>query len=119
MSRFLTDLVLKDNGDGRTFTVVSALVYQSDILRSALVVPAGTVTDLASIPLLPNHRTWSRAAVVHDWLYTVGQVPRLIADDVLREAMIALQVPAWRRGVVYLAVRVGGQAAWQAHRTVT
>ena len=55
MSRFVTDLVLRDNGDGRTFTLDQPLVYESDLLEGAVVVPAGTITDLASLPLLSHH----------------------------------------------------------------
>lgn len=116
MSRFETDLILRDLGDGRHFEVMSPLVYVSDLLGGSVVVDTGTITDLASIPFLPRHRTWSRAAVVHDGLYQSNGVTRKQADDVLREAMIVLDVPAWRRGVVYIGVRVGGWKAWDKHR---
>src|SRR3990167_6050374 len=112
MSKFISDLILRDNGDGRTFTLDAELVYESDLLDGAVVVPAGTITDLASIPLLSHHRTWTRAAVIHDGMYLDNGVTRKQADDVLREAMGILRVPCWRRWLVYASVRLFGGTIW-------
>lgn len=119
MSRFRGELLLLDNGDGCTFTVMAALAYDSDLAKTTITVPAGIVTDLASIPLLANHRTWSKAAVVHDFLYQVAVTTRKQADDILYEAMGVLKVPGWRKAVVYSTLRLFGQKAWDAHREAT
>jgi hypothetical protein len=51
---------------------------------------------------------WNKAAVVHDYLYSAGLVPRDMADAVLREASQATGVPAWRRWLMWAGVRLGG-----------
>lgn len=101
----------------------------------AIVVPAGFVTDFASIPralwsIFPPLGPWARPAIVHDFLYATkgtcrwegvtrleGRLEPLTrgeADDVFREAMAALEppVPAWRRAVMWAAVRAGGWMGW-------
>ena len=45
-------------------------------------------------------------AVVHDWLYYLGLVPRDVADKVLLEAMGVIGLPWWRRWPIYAGVRV-------------
>lgn len=73
-------------------------------------VPAGFQTDLASIPRLfwrifPPMGPWNKAAVVHDFLYSVPECSSFLADAIFREAMAQLKVPLWRRVVMYYAVR--------------
>ncbi len=87
-------------------------------------VPAGYLSDGASVPrifwgLLPPWGTYGQAAVVHDLLcetatvYREG-VPEMISraktDSIFKEAMIALNVPRWKRNVMYIAVRVFSKA---------
>ena len=85
-------------------------------------VPAGFVTDFASIPwglwnMFPPLGPWARAAIVHDYLYETGglggKYTRKEADQVFREAMAVVGVPAWQRSVMYRAVRLGGGSGWQ------
>ena len=116
MSRFLGELDLRDLGDGARFIMLAALTYESDRLQAAIVVPIGTITDLASIPLISNHRRWSKAAVVHDHLYDLGELSRGECDAVLGEAMACLQVPRWRRWVVLSQLKLWGWKAWRNHR---
>lgn len=89
-----------------------------------IIVPAGFVTDFASIPMglrntFPPLGPWARAAILHDFLYDQGgQLPgksysRAEADGIFREAMQVLKVPAWRREVMYRAVRLGGKSGWK------
>lgn len=118
MSRFLTplDVQLVDDtkADGRGWWALKAdLVYLSDVARRRITVPKGYETDFASVPRVPiaywlTGDTAHMAAVVHDWLYTTGLVPRDMADEVLLEAMAVEGVPAWRRYAMYWAVRAFG-----------
>lgn len=91
----------------------------------AIVVPAGFVTDFASIPmglwnLFPPLGRWARPAIVHDYLYDRGgavgprSYSRAQADAIFREAMAVVGVPAWRRSVMYVAVRVWGAGGWRS-----
>jgi hypothetical protein len=86
-----------------------------------ITVPADFVTDFASIPralwsIYPPAGKWGRAAVIHDYLYAVGDRPRIECDQVFLEAMEVLGVPWVRRHLLYRAVRVGGGKPWKAHR---
>lgn len=119
MSAFLTDLELKvaSNVDDGQWLVAAPLVYQSDVAGQSFTVPVGFQTDLASVPRLPivfllTGDTSREAAVVHDWLYSTHVVPRNVADAVLREASAVTQVPAWRRWLMWVGVRVFGGSHW-------
>lgn len=113
---FLSDLIVKVNDDGRTYTLAKKLEYACKRLGKTIEVPEGFITDLASIPLLGNHRSWSRAAVIHDFLYYTNGISRLEADKVLAEAMKVLKVPFWRRALVISGLAIGGWLAWRKHR---
>lgn len=109
-----------------------------DRLRETITVPAGFVTDLASIPRLvwsfyPPDGPWVKAAVIHDFLYytqgdgiwgrTVGVPPgrtytRRQADAILAEAMADLGIGRWGRFVIWAAVRLGGGIGWARKHTV-
>jgi hypothetical protein len=76
-------------------------------------VPKGFVTDFASIPrglwnLFPCDGRHSPAAVIHDFLYSGTHTSRFLADAIFREVMTELQVPRWRRDLMYFAVRLFG-----------
>jgi hypothetical protein len=81
-------------------------------------IPAGTVTDLASVPRLlwaifPPHGRYAKAAIVHDYLYEQGIGCKAYADQVFLEAMEVLSVPKWRRILMYWAVRLFGRGNYQ------
>lgn len=119
MSRFLTPLDLRDN-EGQTdarWIVLAPLVYESDVAKRTITVPAGFPTDLASVPRLPIIYSLfgnkaRRASVVHDYLYTSGRASREIADAVFREASEATGIPAWCRWVMWAGVRIGGASRY-------
>lgn len=94
----------------------------------AIEVPAGFVTDFASVPrgfwnLEPPLGDAGKAAVIHDYLYATqglaGRYSRAQADGIFREALGALGVPAWKRTLLWAAVRVGGAGGWGAERGVS
>jgi Protein of unknown function (DUF1353) len=118
MSAFLTPLRMEKADDGSDrWVLTDTLQYQSDVAKQTIIVPKGFPTDLASVPRLPiifwlTGATSDKAAVVHDFLYSTRMVSRKMADDVLAEASAVMGVPAWRRGLMWLGVRVGGGAYW-------
>jgi hypothetical protein len=80
--------------------------------------PENFVTDFASIPrvfwsIAPRWGTYGWAAVIHDFLYWDQRMTRQEADDVFLTAMKQSNVPAWRRIVIYGAVRLFGWNAWK------
>ena len=81
-------------------------------------VPVDYVTDLASVPrvlwsVFPPHGRYAKAAIVHDYLYANALGTKQWADSVFLEAMTVLNVPRWRRTVMYLAVRLFGRGKYQ------
>jgi len=111
---------LSDNEDG-TWTLTDPLRFVLSMGRGKIEVevPAGFVTDFASVPRLlwfifPPFGSWSRPAVLHDFLYSVtGGCSRFLADALFREAMYQQCVPAWRRAIMYCSVRMFGRHAWR------
>ena len=108
------------------YTLTSPLRYVSRI-AGRIEVPAGFVTDFASIPALargyvaPGDPCIEYPSVVHDYLYDRrGKLPngraltRQECDAVLAEAMARCGARWAQRQIVYAAVRVGGASHWNA-----
>jgi hypothetical protein len=80
-------------------------------------VPAGFVTDLASIPpvffsLLRPDGEYTYPAIVHDFLYWTQSTSKDVADEIFRLGMAEFDVPATTTRAIYEAVRHGGERAW-------
>ena len=89
-------------------------------------VPAGVITDFASIPKLLH---WGRgpwglhgpASVIHDWLYqshsdeTIHKYTRDQCDDIFLQALEDLGVKEHERNQMYSAVHELGEEAWNKH----
>lgn len=106
--------------DAERWRLIAMLAFSSSKFDSMIIVPAGTVTDFASVPRLPL-AYWlfagvgQAAAVVHDWLYRSDTtVARQVADEIFLEAMEACGVSAWRRLPMYWAVRAFGSGRYRA-----
>lgn len=145
MSRFTDalDLELIEDAQGRPvltsdgrvqWRIKDPLIYDVGVEGSGetITVPIGATTDLASIPrlawaVLPPDGPWTKAAVVHDYLYrtkgtcVLGLVrtrtrplpyTRAEADKILDEAMAVVGVGPVRRSIIYAAVRFGGGVGW-------
>jgi hypothetical protein len=89
--------------------------------RLAVITPAGYVTDFASIPkqvqfLISPFGKHAEAAVVHDWLYTLGKKgdakSRRVADKAFVRALRLLEVNWLKRQIMYWAVRLGGAGGY-------
>ena len=88
-----------------------------------IVVHAGLITDFASTPrltwsLLPPIGKFSKAAVVHDYLYIRQIGDRAWADRVFLEAMHVSRVNIINRYLYYWGVRAFGWWAWRKWRKV-
>lgn len=132
MSSFTDPLDVRQQADGDWVTL-RAFTYWTDCddtseapvdlrCKTSYTVPEGTETDFASIPRLawtwighPAGR-YAQAAVLHDCLYRSGLVTRRKADELFREAMGVLGVPAWQRWAMWAAVRVGGSFAFDDNK---
>jgi hypothetical protein len=84
-------------------------------------VPAGFVTDLASVPrafwqLKRPEGRHAYAAVIHDYLYWTQTRPRKECDDILREALLESKADKATVWAFYEAVRKFGGSAWEKNQ---
>lgn len=89
------------------------------VLRE-VVVPAGFVTDLASIPaiffsLFRPDGAYAHAAVIHDFLYWQQTTTREVADEIFRVAMHDLGVSPIERYLLFRGVASMGQGSWDSN----
>jgi len=113
--------VLTPFADNQQWMLVKDFIYVMGSTRVAITVPKGFVTDFASIPqafwtlgFSPNGK-YSRAAIVHDFLYWSQGCTRLEADNILLIAMKESAVPPTTRDAIYQGVRLGGGSAWDTN----
>lgn len=89
--------------------------YPSD---TVICVPAGTVTDLLSVPrvlwaFLPPNGRWAKAAIIHDYLYANAIGSKSYADRMFLETLTVLGVSRFTRTLMYWAVRWFGRGEYQ------
>lgn len=85
-----------------------------------VLVPAGFVCDLASVPwwawkfTYPKaHPDTAAAAVVHDWLYRTKAVNRRTADLIFLAILLDNGAKPWKARIMYRAVRLWGWTRWK------
>lgn len=85
--------------------------------ENVIIVPAETfLSDLASVPKIfqsvfkPNGK-YTRAALIHDFLYSKKEVNRFAADKIFLEAMKIDEVPFFTRYLFYAAVTFFGSSS--------
>lgn len=122
---FKTPLDVRLMDSGKRFRLLHSFTYRWKGLN--LSVPRGFVTDFASIPrfariIIPKLGRYSKAAVIHDWLYRrpvietgfgLTYLSRKTSDQVFRDGMAELGVTPWKRFLMYWAVRMFGFLAWK------
>lgn len=97
-------------------------VHRFDNTVASVEVPDGFRCDLASVPagllwLCPPTGLHQRAALFHDAAYRQQKTDRAMADAIFRTIMRRDKVPAWRRELMYFAVRLFGGRAWKQNET--
>lgn len=96
--------------DDKHFKLLTDLVYESEKYGLKIRVPAGFVSDGASVPRVPLlffffGSKGKRAAVIHDWLYRNALVSREVADGIFKEALFDTNKGAYTAWGMYLGVR--------------
>lgn len=134
MSSFTTELhVVPVKDTEKYWRLVYGFTYRvgSEKSKNKIKVPRNFVTDFASVPkfmwsFIGPWGTHGKAAVVHDYLYQTKQCKknnlihkmfcgeRAYADSIFLEAMEVLNVPFWRRTLMFIGVRVFGWLAWKS-----
>lgn len=113
---FAGDVVVRElaGADGSRWRLEEPLSYVGR--EETFVVPAGFVTDFASVPqaltwLVPRYGRYTKAAILHDHLWDLcrqGRFAWVDADGLLRRSMRELDVPFLRRWLMWGAVRLAG-----------
>lgn len=116
-------LWIEPTDETREFFLCKELRVSSDIIGD-FVIPAGFVTDGASIPiglrwLFPFGGRKMVAAVVHDWLYGANICTKEDADLVFKELMEYKEVEPLRVLILYNGVHYLGGSAWTEESTKT
>lgn len=122
MNRFLDPLYTKDLEQSE-YRVELVQPFRYEYNGEIITVRAGFWTDFASVPrvvqnIFPPTGPYRFAAIIHDWLYYVGDRPKLACDAILRDGMLhtPTKVSAWQRQAIYAAVVVGGWPIWNRYR---
>lgn len=103
---------------GGDWQLIEPLIYVH-LQYGEIIVPAGFLTDLASIPRIahrivnPCTTGTRRPAIVHDYLYSgATALTRKQADHVLYDALRECGVNWLLANAMYYAVRLGGASHW-------
>ncbi|EPE0659238.1 DUF1353 domain-containing protein [Escherichia coli] len=122
MSKFTTPAVLELLDNYRWRLMEPFEFWLTDNPQDVIRVPAGYVTDLASVPrilwsLLPPAGRYAKAAIIHDWMYDNALRSKKEADLIFLDGMRILGVSRWRRGLMYMAVRLFGRGSYDRKNT--
>jgi hypothetical protein len=107
--------------NGHDAILMEDMAYQIGDTSERIIVPAGFVTDWASIPRplwtfgLAPFGQYTRAAIIHDYLYWSHKCTRDQANRLLVIAMKESEVGAFDVGIIYGGVSAGGGSAWQSN----
>jgi hypothetical protein len=112
MNRFPNPLQAELLPDRKTWRLLAPFSYL-DPDHGLIEVPAGFETDFASVPRWPLTfalfgQYGQAAAVLHDWLYSIGQLSRADADRVFLNALRSSGIARWRAYAMWAGVRIGG-----------
>ncbi len=106
--------------NGRTiYRLIADMNYYltNDKTTPDFIVPAGFVTDLATILrfmmwLLPQRGAYDKAAILHDYLLLQFDITKKEVDRIFLKQMKFDGVAKWKRNLMYAAVRLfGGRSA--------
>lgn len=112
MNRFPNPLQAELLPDRKTWRLLAPFSYL-DPDHGLIEVPAGFETDFASVPRWPLTfallgQYGHAAAVLHDRLYSTGQLSRADADRVFLNALRSSGIARWRAWLMWAGVRIGG-----------
>lgn len=125
MSSFTNEPEVMPIGSGRKWKVTKGFVYflNDNQTGEQITISPGFITDFASVPRIlwaafPPYGRYGKAAIVHDYLYRIKcigmrKVTKEEADVIFFNAMKVLKVPAWKRILMYTAVKYFGGYAWR------
>ena len=114
--------VIKAFSDSKAFMLMKDMTYTIGDVDQTIVVPEGFVTDFASVPKalwslgLSPHEKFSRAAIIHDYLYWSQVCTRAQADNIMLLAMERSGVSKKTQFTMFQGVNMGGVSAWEENK---
>jgi hypothetical protein len=116
MQKFTEELLVESTGEKWVLKRAFKFYYADNAGNplKEIIIPEGFETDFASTPKLlypwfPPIGIYNKAAMVHDFLYSESTpITRREADKFFLQAMGVLNVPKWKRKLMYFAVRLFG-----------
>ena len=117
-----SDVAVKQVGEN-DWELLKKLVYQGNYEK--FTVPVGMGTDFASVPrpfvwFIPRYGKYTRAAILHDYLWRVkavnGEIAWADADGLFRRTLRELDVAFLQRWIMWSAVRLASMAKRQASK---
>jgi hypothetical protein len=108
---------LQPFADGEHWRLIQPLVVRFGEGADSLVIPAGFVTDFATIPpmfqrLVSKLGPHIRPAIIHDYLYWIQACSRHEADVIFSKTMKDMGTSWFTRKAMYFAVANFGRKAW-------
>ena len=119
MEKFKDELLVESSGKKWILRRGFKFYYENHKTgyREDVIIPEKFITDFASTPrifypVFPPIGIYNKAAMVHDYLYSVDckiLVSRIDADLFFLQAMEVLGVKKWKRFLMFYAVRIFGR----------
>ncbi len=112
---------LQPFSDVEYWIVRGPLVYEIGNTNEKIIVPAGFVTDFASVPpelrpMFPRVGQYLFAAIVHDYLYWNQICSKEEADEIFYLAMKESGVGGFTRLAFFQAVDKVGMSSWEENK---
>ncbi len=115
---------LQPFSDAANWVLHTDLIYRVGDTKDSVVVPAGFVTDFASIPkqlqsIFPALGPYLVAGIVHDYLYweqSAAGCTRAEADGIFRLVMIENNASLFEYQAMYTVVDLAGGGSWDGNR---
>jgi len=119
MNGFSGDLAVKliTDDESGLWELTAPLSFTSVVAGCTITAPAGHRTDFCSVPRVPlaydmlANRA-RKAGTLHDRLYITHELPREVADQVLREMLLQDGVGEFEAQEFFAAVRMFGGSHW-------
>ena len=112
------ELVVRFLNDGKRAELVQP--YWATTADRFMGVPKGFTTDFCSVPaivaMIPKLGKYTKASVVHDWLYYSGYGDQEYCDKAYRDLMLHDGCSRWRVALIYRGLRMFGSVAYKSHR---
>lgn len=109
------ELIVSVKQNGKIWVLQDDFHFYLD--DTIIVVPKGFETDFATTPMLVDfifgyEFKFSKANVIHDYLYSTKKYDRKTSDYIYYKSLIKLGISTTKSRIAYLSVRIFGNKFW-------